>query len=134
MSVTAKQHKAEAKLILTIDDEDDLLKILRIGLEDEGYRVACARNGVEALAFIQNNKPDLIICDRAMPTMSGYEFITHMRSIYPEMNDVPFIFLTGLVDPRDKNAVRPFHPTAYIEKPVDMDALIKQLETNTFSS
>ena len=76
----------------------------------------------------QVGQPDLIICDRAMPAMTGYELLERIRGVYPQYRDVPFIFLTALTDQRDRAAVRPLKPTAYLEKPLDFDVLLNTIE------
>lgn len=116
------------KTILVIEDEDSLCEILQDELSSSGYKVVTAQNGLEGLAKIQEIEPDLIICDRAMPAMTGYELLERLRGIYPQYKDVPFIFLTALTDASDKQAVNPFKPTAYLEKPLDFDKLLKTIE------
>lgn len=112
------------KTILVIEDEDTLCDLLQDELSAVGYRVVTARNGLEGLEKIQEVQPDLVICDRAMPGMTGYELLARLRGIYPQYGDMPFIFLTALTDPRDREAVMPLAPTAYLEKPLDFNVLL----------
>jgi len=88
-----------------------------------------ARNGQEGLEKLQGVEPDIVICDRAMPVMSGYQFLERLRGSYPQYNNLPFIFLTALTDPRDKHSVDHLHPTAYLEKPVDLEKLTKLISS-----
>lgn len=118
----------DQKTVLVIEDEDSLCEILQDELSNAGYKVAIAQNGLEGLKKIQDIEPDLIICDRAMPTMTGYELLERLRGVYPQYRNVPFIFLTALTDSSDKTAVKPFKPTAYLEKPLDFDELLKTIE------
>lgn len=110
--------------ILIIEDEEALSELLQDELSAVGYRVSTARNGLEGLEKIQDVQPDLIICDRAMPGMTGFELLQRLRGIYPQYRDVPFIFLTALTDQRDREAVAPLNPTAYLEKPLDFNVLL----------
>jgi CheY-like chemotaxis protein len=111
------------KTILVIEDEESLREILQDELTAIGYKVAIARNGVEGLARLQDIEPDLIICDRNMPSMSGSELLERIRGIFPQYRNLPFIFLTALTDQNDKAQVENLRPTAYLEKPLDFDML-----------
>lgn len=114
--------------ILVIEDEVSLCDILNDELSELGYQVEIARNGEEGLRKIGEVEPDLIICDRAMPAMTGYELIERLRGMYPQYSDVPFIFLTALTEQKDKDAVAHFKPTAYLEKPLDFDVLNQTID------
>jgi CheY-like chemotaxis protein len=116
------------KTILIVEDEESLREILQDELTAIGYKVAVARNGVEGLARLQDIEPDLIICDRNMPSMNGYELLERIRGVYPQYRTLPFIFLTALTDAADKQAVGPLRPTAYLEKPLDFDLLRATIE------
>jgi CheY-like chemotaxis protein len=118
----------QPKTILIVEDERELLSILDDDLTSRGYRVELARNGQEGLEKLQSVEPDLVICDRAMPIMSGYQFLERLRGAYPQYNSLPFIFLTALTDPRDRHSVDHLNPTSYLEKPVDLQKLVKAIE------
>lgn len=115
----------QPKTILIVEDERELLHILNDDLTSRGYKVEMARNGQDGLEKLQGVEPDIVICDRAMPVMSGYQFLERLRGSYPQYNNLPFIFLTALTDPRDKHSVDHLNPTAYLEKPVDLEKLAK---------
>lgn len=116
-----------SKTILVIEDEADLCDILDAELTASGYKVHTANNGQEGILLLQEIEPDLIICDRAMPVMSGYQLLERIRGAYPQYNALPFIFLTALSDPRDRYSVSHLEPTAYLEKPIDFDRLIETI-------
>ncbi|PZP55681.1 MAG: response regulator [Micavibrio aeruginosavorus] len=111
------------KTILVIDDEKELCEILKDELNAQGYKVEVALNGQEGLNKLQDVEPDLIICDRSMPEMTGYQLLERLRGAYPQYRKLPFIFLTALSDPRDKHGVEHLSPTAYLEKPINFDRL-----------
>ncbi|MBL8638484.1 MAG: response regulator [Alphaproteobacteria bacterium] len=113
----------KTKTILVVEDERELCSILYDDLSSRGYKVEIARNGQEGLELVQGVEPDLIICDRAMPVMSGYQLLERIRGGYPQYSTLPFIFLTALSDPRDRHSVDHLNPTAYLEKPVDLEKL-----------
>lgn len=115
------------KTILVVEDERELLHIMNDELTSRGYKVELARNGQEGLDKLQSVEPDLVICDRAMPVMSGYQFLERLRGAYPQYDNLPFIFLTALADPRDRHSVDHLNPTSYLEKPVDFEKLSKTI-------
>ena len=71
--------------ILLVDDEIDLLDVLSEFLMDEGYRVACAHDGSEALEKLTREKFDLLLSDINMPGMKGFELIKEAARLYPGM-------------------------------------------------
>ena len=117
-----------SRTVLVIEDEAALSEILREELTRLGYKAYLARDGLEGLEKIQQVEPDLIICDRIMPSMSGSELLTRLRGVYPQYADVPFIFLSAMTDPHNKAEVRGLNPFAYLEKPLDFDRLQKIME------
>lgn len=110
-------------LILVIEDEVAICELLKDELSARGYRVITALNGLEGLDMIQEHEPDLVICDRAMPAMTGSELLERLRAVYPQYKSMPFIFLTALTDMRDKLAVSDLQAFAYLEKPINFDQL-----------
>ncbi len=117
-----------AKTILVIEDEKELCEILKDELGAQGYRVEIALNGQEGLDKLQDVEPDLIICDRSMPQMTGYQLLERLRGAYPQYRRIPFIFLTALSDPRDKSGVDHLEPTAYLAKPINFDKLSQTIK------
>lgn len=117
------------KRILVIEDEealrDDLVDLLRSA--PEGYEVVEAPEGRSGLALIEARPPDLVICDRLMPTMAGHEVLEALRAGHPRSAGIPFVFLTALTDARDREAVAPLHPTLYLSKPIDHRALLRAI-------
>lgn len=114
--------------ILLIEDESSVREMLLDELTVQGHKVYEAYNGEDGLRKFLEVEPDLVLCDRAMPGMSGYEVLERIRGAHPQYEDVPFIFLTALADPRDKAAVEHLRPAAYIEKPVDFNALSEKIK------
>lgn len=114
--------------ILLIEDEAPVREMLIDELTVQGHKVVEAANGEEGLKKFLELEPDLVVCDRAMPGMSGYEVLERIRGAHPQFEDIPFIFLTALTDPRDKAAVEHLKPAAYIEKPVDFKVLVDKIK------
>ncbi|SEA27582.1 putative two-component system response regulator [Oribacterium sp. KHPX15] len=104
----------EQKLILLVDDDIMYLKMLH-GALMKYYRVAVAKNGDQALAYLKKNKPDLVLLDYFMPVKSGREVFKIMQSD-PATMDIPVIFLTGANDSESVMEVLKLKPAGYVLK------------------
>lgn len=102
-----------AKTILVVDDERRLVSLVEAYLTQEGFRVATAYNGREALFVARQESPDLIILDVMMPEMDGYEF---MR-LHRKEHATPIILLTAKVEEDDKVIGLELGADDYITKP-----------------
>jgi pilus assembly protein CpaE len=108
-----------AEKILVVDDDLDGLKLIGLMLQRNGYEVAAANSGGQALAKAQNERPDLIILDVMMPDMSGYEVCRRLRK-NPDTKSIPIIMFTAktLIDDKvagfeagaDDYLTKPTHP------------------------
>src|SRR5512134_1466700 len=108
-----------AQTILVVDDEAKLRDMIRLYLEQEGYRVVEAGHGREALYVARVEKPDLIVLDLMMPEMGGYEF---MRAFSKEA-ETPVIILTAKLDENDKVLGLELGADDYVTKPFSMREL-----------
>jgi type II secretory ATPase GspE/PulE/Tfp pilus assembly ATPase PilB-like protein/CheY-like chemotaxis protein len=113
--------------VLLVDDEDQLRRVMKDLLEREGYRVAEARDGVEALDEVDRFAPDVIVLDLNLPGMDGYTVLSQLRS-RPATQQVPVIVLTAKGD--EDNEVRVFELGAddFLTKPFRARALSARLE------
>ena len=111
--------------ILLVDDEVDLLAELRPFLERSDYGVITAKNGVEALAKIEMDKPDLVVLDLMMPQMDGRETLRRLRSAN---NWIPVILLTVVDTQLDR--IGSFNEGAddYLNKPYDPMELLARIQ------
>ncbi len=123
---------------MVVDDQPDVLDVLRMMLEDEGgYRVMTATNGQHALerleAAIRRKRkggdptkkylPDLIVSDVLMPVMDGYAFYEAARA-NPYLNHIPFVFLTAMQGEDDIRRGKELGIDDYLLKPIDTADLL----------
>lgn len=113
-------ERADRKPILVIDDDETILSTVELLLEDEGYSVLLASNGQEALAYIEQQSPALILLDMKMPVMDGWGFVAAYRS--QAGPHVPIIVMTAAHEPADRATA--VAAEAYIAKPFDIDQLL----------
>ncbi len=120
-------HGLPARKVLLVDDEDSLRKVVKDLLERDGYIVAEARDGVQALDQVDRVGPDIIVLDLNMPGLDGYGVLSHLRS-RPATADIPVIVLTAKSD--EDNEVRVFEMGAddFLTKPFRARALSARLE------
>jgi DNA-binding response OmpR family regulator len=101
------------KTILVVDDEERLTSLLRAYLEQEGFRVMTAANGLQALEIIRRDPADLIVLDIMMPEMDGVEFLRVLRA----QHTTPVILLTARVGDEDKIVGLELGADDYLTKP-----------------
>jgi len=118
---------ASKKRILVVDDEEDISKLLRLILEDEGYEVYVAPNGPEALALLQKELYDLVLLDLLMPGMDGWEVLKQLRTT-AKARQTPVILLTGRTTNLDDLRQDMLQYSAYITKPFQPDDLIARIK------
>jgi len=120
-------HGELALKVLLVDDEDSLRKVMKELLERDGYIVAEARDGVQALDQIDRVGPDIIVLDLNLPGLDGYGVLSHLRS-RPATAGIPVIVLTAKGD--EENEVRVFELGAddFLTKPFRARALSARLE------
>ena len=106
-------QSSDKKLILVVDDEPRMTKFVRMNLELEGYRVAEAANGLEALEKVKNEIPDLVILDVNMPELDGFETLRLVR----QTTTVPVIMLTVKADEDDRIHGLELGADDYVTKP-----------------
>ncbi len=90
--------KDKPKKILLIEDEELIISLLQRKLEKEGYQVSVARNGVEGMEKMREDKPDLILLDIVMPRMGGFEVMGEMRK-EKELRVIPIIIISNSGQP-----------------------------------
>lgn len=109
-------------VVLVVDDDPVIRELYSVGLEDLGFCVVEASNGKEALAKLEEQRPDAVVLDMAMPEASGLTVIQALRA-KPGMSDVPVIAVTGLDPDDDLWGGHEWGWDLYLRKPVDLDEL-----------
>ena len=109
--------------ILVVDDDPEIVSLLRRGLIFEGYAVDTAGNGVEALAKLRDNETDLVILDVMMPGIDGIEVNKRLRQV----SEVPVLMLTAKGTVADRIAGLDSGADDYLVKPFDFDELLARL-------
>ena len=112
-----------SKRLLVVDDEPNLLAAIAAVLRSEGFEVASARNGKDALLQIARSLPDLIVSDVRMPVMDGYTLVRQLRSA-PHTKLIPIVFLSAKGDADDRIEGFRSGVDVYLTKPFEPDELV----------
>ncbi len=113
------------KRILVIDDIGVILDLVEFLLQMEGYDVVTATDAASALAQIETTKPDLILLDIMMPTMSGYEFIEQLRQRQNHYATIPIMLLT--VKEHTPEELEQLGVAGYLRKPFHQQDLLSKI-------
>jgi len=113
--------------ILLIEDTEDIVMMIKDYLEQAGYKVASAQDGIEGIEQAKLVHPDLILMDIQMPRMDGFETTQRLRQD-PEFKYTPIIALTALAMPNDRERCLAAGMDEYISKPVNLRALVKIIQ------
>jgi DNA-binding NarL/FixJ family response regulator len=119
----------EQRRLMLVDDDPNLVLLVRDYLEFRGYEVATAENGVRALELLNVELPDLIICDIMMPEMDGYTLVKHIRED-PRTGWIPVLFLSAKGQSPDKVKGLNIGADVYIVKPFEPEELVAQVESS----
>ena len=114
--------------ILAIDDEKDILLLLKYNLENEGYYVETASSGKEGIKLAEKSTPDLILLDIMMPGMDGIETCINLRKL-DIIKDSYILFLTARVEEYSEVAAFESGADDYITKPIKPRALISRINS-----
>ena len=121
-------NKVQAKRVLVVDDEEDLRAYLQAALEDAGFAVETACDGLQALESVRRDPPDLISLDLVMPRHSGARFYHHLLKD-KALSKIPVLIVTGHarddLGRADFNEMTMSGPGVYLEKPVRPDTYVE---------
>jgi len=109
--------------VLIVEDDQDIVDVLRRTLRAEGYEVRAATDGPEALEDLEDFAPDLVVLDLGLPGMDGMEVCDRIR----ESSEVPVLMLTARADPEDRVAGLDTGADDYLVKPFDRSELLARI-------
>lgn len=109
--------------MLVVDDDPQVLGLLRLNFEMEGYEVSCANDGTEALEAVSREVPDLVVCDVMMPGIDGLEVVRRLRAD-PATAHLPVVVLSAKAMRSDLRAGIEAGADEYVTKPFDPVELI----------
>ncbi len=112
--------------VLVIDDQENIIEFIKLGLKYEGFLVESAADGPLGLAAAQRLNPDLIILDVMLPGMDGLEVCSNLRN-NPTTRDIPIMMLTAKDDVRDRIAGLDTGADDYLTKPFSFEELVARI-------
>ena len=115
--------------LLLIDDDPNLILLVKDYLEFRGYEVVTAENGREALEVLEHDLPDMIICDVMMPEMDGYALVSKVRED-PRTDWIPVLFLSAKGQSQDRVKGLNIGADVYMVKPFEPEELVAQVESS----
>lgn len=121
--------------ILVVDDDPDILDAVTMILESKGYEVVTARDGIEGLATLKAEHPDLMILDLMMPKMDGFAVCKELQDPrWSKHKDIPILILTSVREDASRRRYEletglELNVDDYLEKPMDPDVLLKRVST-----
>ena len=114
-------------LAMIVDDSITVRRVMERFLERNGMRVVTAKDGLDAVSLLQDNKPDIILLDIEMPRMDGYEFASHVRND-ERFSDVPIIMITSRVGDKHRARAIEFGVNDYLGKPYQDEKLLEAIQ------
>jgi DNA-binding response OmpR family regulator len=111
--------------VLLVDDEEEFVKALAERLKMRDLRSDTVLDGEEALSFVEDQEPDVMVLDLKMPGIDGMEVLRQVRKAYPK---IQVIILTGHGTEKDEEEAKRLGAFEYLEKPVNLDVLVKKMK------
>lgn len=119
------------KKILVVDDDPNIVKLIKLRLEASHYQITTAYDGEECIARVLSEKPDLILLDIMMPKSDGYSALIglkEMKAASEDVPDIPVIILTAVGDTRIRDLVKKEQIKDYIVKPFSAEDLLAKVK------
>lgn len=117
----------DEKMVLHVEDNSDNRLLVRRVLQAYGYKVIEAENASKAREMVKNYQPDLILMDINMPDVDGYTLTNELKAM-PKLQGIPIVAITANVMKGDRERTLSAGCDGYIEKPIDVDKFIDQVE------
>lgn len=109
--------------IMVVDDSVSIRQVVSRLMEDQGWKVQTAKDGIDALEKLRENRPDLIVLDIEMPRMNGYEFLGAIRA-QPAYREIPVVMLTSRTAAKHREKAMSLGAKGFIVKPYDDDEFV----------
>ncbi len=119
--------ESEKKKILLVDDDPDILRLVEVVLKRSGFNVVTAKNGTDALSYLQTDQPSMILLDVAMPGMNGFEVLSQLKA-QPNLKSVPVMMLTARSQKEEIIKAIQMGAQNYMIKPFDSKELITRIK------
>jgi two-component system alkaline phosphatase synthesis response regulator PhoP len=117
----------DKKRILIVDDEEDILIVLKFRLEANNYEVLTASDGQEGLNKARTEKPDLIILDLMLPKLDGYK-VCRMLKFDENYKAIPIVMFTARAQKKDEELGKEMGADAYVTKPFEPEILLEKIQ------
>ena len=114
-----------ARKILIVDDDPEVCQLLNILLRSRGYQTTSLASGIEAVNWIENSNPDVILLDVMMPEMDGWETFRQLR----DRSSAPVVFLTALTSGEVAAQALTIGVNDFVRKPFHPDELVARIQT-----
>ncbi|MBU2648475.1 hybrid sensor histidine kinase/response regulator [bacterium] len=121
--------KQDKELVLIVDDEPRNLQILGSFLKQNGYGIAVAQNGRQAIDFVKNTAPHIILLDVMMPEMDGFEVCRRIKAMDP-VREIPILFITALTDTESMLKGFKAGGADYINKPITQEEVLARVRVH----
>ena len=121
-----KIQQGRGEIILLVEDEEMLLELLQVLLEENGYRVLLARDGIEAIALFERHHDEikLVLSDMGLPKLGGWEAFQRMRKINPAIKG---ILASGYFDPELRQQMLDIGAEDFVQKPYIPSKILNQI-------
>jgi len=124
MTSAAAESNLKGRLVLVVDDEERIIRFVRLHFETQGARVIESHDGRVALDMVRQHLPDLVVLDVRMPGMDGFETLRALRGV----SDVPVIMLTVQADEADRIRGLDLGADDYLAKPFSPGELVSRAQ------
>ncbi len=113
--------------ILVVEDDRNLSELIKMRLEENGFEVVTAYDGLEAISQVRKHKPDLIVLDLMLPRLDGYQVCTIIKN-YETFSKIPIIILTARSSIEAKEIALKTGADAFMVKPFDGQKLVATIK------
>lgn len=129
---TPPPNEPERPLIVVVDDEEDLCRMIQLTMDTRGYDIATAHDGESGLALIRTRRPALVLLDIMMPRLNGYQVLAQLQQD-PALAPIPVIVMTSLDDQAshsEKDWAQRLGVCQFITKPTSPDKIMAAIEAH----